>query len=124
MGEDKPYTIEMEARGEYLYTVVSGLKTTPQIAMSYWTEVINKCDELGISKVLMEHNFVETISMPEVVEIIGPISDLLRGRKIAFIDRFAHDDVSELGKKMARSRDVMVQIFDDRARAEKWLLAN
>lgn len=124
MGEDKPYTIAMEDRGEYLYAIVGGLQTTPEIAMTYWREVIDKCEELGISRVLMEHDFVETISMPEVVEIMGPLSDLLRDRKIAFIDRFAHDDVSELGKKMARSRNVMVQIFSDTAKAEKWLLAN
>lgn len=124
MGEEKPYTIEMEHRGEYLYALVSGEKVTPEIGRSYWTDILRRCDELGVNKILIEKNFVETVSMQEVLQGGSQMGEFLKGRKIAVIDRYAHDDVSELGKKLARNQNVPVQIFDDADRAEKWLLAN
>ena len=124
MGEDRPYTIEMEDRGEYLYALVSGERVTPEIGRSYWSEILQRCDELGLSKILIEKNFVETVSMQEVAQGGTQMGEFLKGHKIAVIDRYAHDDVSELGKKLARNQNVPVQIFDDAAKAEKWLLAN
>ena len=52
------------------------------------------------------------------------LGNLLPGRRIAFVDRHRHDPINELGKKLARNRDVMMQIFDSVAKAEKWLRAN
>lgn len=124
MGEDKPYKIEMEHRGEYLYALVSGEKVTPEIGRSYWTDILRRCDELGLGKILIEKNFVETVSMQEVVQGGSQMGEFLKGYKIAVIDRYAHDDVSELGKRLARNQNVMVQIFTDTAKAAKWLLAN
>jgi hypothetical protein len=124
MGGDKPYTIDMQERGEYLYALVSGDKVTPEIGRSYWTDILRRCSELGLNKILIEKNFVETVSMQEVAQGGSQMGEFLKGHKIAVIDRYAHDDVSELGKKIARNQDVMVQIFDDAERAAKWLLAN
>ena len=114
----------MEDRGEYLYAVVGGLRVTPEIALSYWREIIAECDKLGYSKILLDHNFVQMISMPELLEVIGPVADLLQGRMFAFYDRYGHYDIPEAGKKILRSQDVKVQIFHDVKEAEKWLLAN
>lgn len=124
MSEDKGYTLDIEHRGEYLYALVSGEKVTPEIGRSYWTDILRHCGELGVSKILIEKNFVETVSMQEVVQGGSQMGEFLKGYKIAVIDRFHHDDVSELGKRLARNQNVPVQIFDDAARAEKWLLAN
>lgn len=114
----------MQHRGEYLYALVSGERVTPEIGRSYWTEILGRCAELGVNKILIEKNFVETVSVQEVAQGGVQMGEFLKGYKIAVIDRFHHDDVSELGKRLARSQDVLVQIFDDEARAEKWLLAN
>jgi hypothetical protein len=124
MDDAKPYKLEMENRGSYLYALVSGERVTPEIGRSYWSEILRRCDELGLCKILIEKNFVETVSMQEVVQGGSQMGEFLKGRKIAVIDRFHHDDVSELGKKIARSQEVMVQIFGDTDRAEKWLIAN
>lgn len=124
MDDNKPYSLETENRGEYLYAIVGGLKVTPEIAMSYWREIVDECDELGISKILLEHNFVEMISMQEMLLVIGPIGDLLKGRAFAFLDRYGHYDVPEAGKAILRGLDVKMQLFHDLDEAEKWLLAN
>ena len=124
MGENTAYSIETENRGSYLYAIVGGLKVTPQIALDYWNEIIAECESLGCSKILLEHNFIEMIEMAEMLSIIGPVADMLNGRMLAFYDRYSHYDTREAGKKILRSHDVKMQIFQDLNEAERWLLAN
>jgi len=124
MEAEKPYSIEMENRGSYLYAIVGGLRVTPEIALDYWKEILAECDDIGASKILLEHNFVQMISMSEMLEVIGPVADLLKGHSLAFVDRYEHYDIPEAGKKILRQRDVKMQLFLDVDEAEKWLLAN
>ena len=121
---DKPYSLEMENRGEYLFAVVGGLKVTPEIGLAYWHEIVDECDRLGLTKILLEHNFAEMISMAGMVEVIGPISSMLKGRMFAFIDRYDHYDIPEAAKGIFRNLNVKMQLFKDVEEAEKWLLAN
>src|SRR5688500_8607288 len=124
MGAEKGYDLELEDRGGYLYAIVGGRRVTPEIALGYWRDIIAECEKLGCSKILLDHNFVQMISMTELLEIIGPIGDLLQGRMLAFYDRYGHYDIPEAGKKILRSQEIKVQIFHDVKEAEKWLLAN
>jgi hypothetical protein len=114
----------MEDRGDYLYAIVGGLRVTSEVALGYWREIIDKCQELGMSKILLEHNFVEMISMSEMLQVIGPVGELLKGYSFAFIDRYDHYEIPEAGKAILRSHDVKMQIFRDLAEAERWLKAN
>jgi hypothetical protein len=59
--------------------------------------------------------------MLEMAETLG---NLLPGQRIAFYDRYDHSSINELGKKLARNRDVMMQTFKNVQDAEKWLRAN
>ena len=122
--DEKPYTLEIEDRGEYLYAVVSGQKVTPEIALAYWQELIDECKSKNRSKILLDHNFAEMIEMSEMLKIIGPVGELLKGRMLAFFDRYGHYDTPEAGKAILRSMNVKMQIFHDLEKAEKWLLAN
>lgn len=122
--DEKPYTLEIEDRGEYLYAVVSGQKVTPEIALAYWRELIDECKSKNRSKILLDHNFAEMIEMSEMLKIIGPVGELLKGRMLAFFDRYGHYDTPEAGKAILRSMNVKMQIFHDLEKAEKWLLAN
>ncbi len=124
MNLTKSYDLETENRGSYLYAIVGGLKVTPDVALSYWREIIDECDELGLSKILLEHNFVTMISMSEMLEVIGPLADLLKGRSFAFVETRGHHDIPEAAKVIFRNLDVKMQLFEDVNRAEKWLLAN
>ena len=124
MSEEEGYSIEIENHGEFVHAIVGGLKVTPQIALDYWNDIIDECELLGCRKILLEHNFVEMIEMPEMLKIIGPVGDLLQGRIMAFYDRHGHYDIPEAGKKILRSNDVKMQIFHDLKEAERWLVAN
>lgn len=120
----KAYDLEFEDQGEYLHAFVGGLRVTSEIALAYWQEIIDECEKLDRSKILLEHNFVEMISKEEMLEVIGPVAHLLRGRMFAFFDRYGHYEIPEAGKAILRSLDIKMQIFHDLDDAEKWLRAN
>jgi hypothetical protein len=124
MNTDKPYKIEMEDRGDYLHVVVGGPKLTAEIAACYWREIAGKCFELEKSKILIEKDFVESVSVEEMVQMGTFLGGLLPKRTIAFLDRYGNDEINELGKKLARNRDVKMQTFKDIKDAEDWLIAN
>lgn len=123
MNVDKTYTIKMEDRGEYLYALVGGEKLTPEIAGEYWREIAGACFELGKSRILIEKDFPETVSPAEMLQMGTYLGTILATKKIAFIDRYGNDDINELGKKIARNRNVTMQTFHGVKEAESWLLA-
>ncbi len=118
------YDLEMEDRGEYLWALVGGLKLTAEISAAYWNEIAEKCFELGKMKVLIEKNFVNSVGPEDMVKMATHLGKLLPTSKVAFYDRYSHDNINQLGKKLARNRDVMMQLFDNVEEAERWLLAN
>lgn len=124
MNAQKSYTMEIEDRGEYLWALVGGEKLTAAISAAYWTEIAEKCDELGLNKILIEKNFRESVGPAEMLEMADNLGRLLPTKRIAFLDRYDHESINELGKKLARNRDVMMQTFKNVDDAERWLLAN
>lgn len=124
MNTQKPYTIEMEDRGEYLYALVGGEKLSPEIAKLYWDEIAEKCFSLEKSKILIEKNFSEHVSAPEMLDMGVYLGSILANKKIAFIDRYRNESVNELGKKIARNRGVFLRVFQNVKEAEEWLLSN
>lgn len=124
MDEGKGYKLEMEQRDGYIYAVASGERLTAQISAAYWNEIAGRCFESECDKILIEKAFVQPVGPGDMLLMADHLGKLLPGRHIAFVDRFHHDDINELGKKLARNREVMMQIFDNIADAEKWLLAN
>ena len=121
---DKGYTLRMEDREGYLYALAAGETLTAQISASYWNEIAGRCFETQCERVLIEKDFVEGVGPNDMLLMADHLGKLLPGRRIAFVDRHKHDDINELGKKLARNRHVMMQLFDSVADAEKWLLAN
>jgi hypothetical protein len=124
MPADTDYTIQMKDRGTYLWVLVGGERLTADISRRYWEEIAEKCDELGRGKILIEKEFPESVGPGEMLVMAENLGKLLPTRRIAFIDRFDHSSINELGKKLARNREVMMQTFNDVADAERWLLAN
>ena len=122
--QNKPYALEFEEHDGYLHVIVGGLRVTSEIALAYWQEVIDECEKLGYSKILLEHNFVEMISKDEMLQVIGPVGHLLKGRMFAFYDHYEHYEIPEAGKAILRSLDIKMQIFHDLQAAQRWLTAN
>jgi len=121
---DSDYTLKMEDRDGYLYALASGECLSAQISAAYWNEIAGRCFEDNIERILIEKDFPEAVGPEDMLLMADHLGNLLPGRRIAFVDRHRHDPINELGKKLARNRDVMMQIFESVAKAEKWLRAN
>ena len=124
MNEDKPYTIKLENRGEYLYALVGGETLTPEIARMYWDEIAAACSSLKSSKIMIEKDFAKSVTAPEMLEMGIYLGKILAGKKIAFLDQHKNESVNELGKVIARNQGVMMRIFKNTEDAEKWLNGN
>ena len=120
----KGYDVEFVNHGDYLHAIVGGLRVTSEVALGYWQDIIDECERLECSKILLEHNFVEMISKDEMLEVIGPVAHLLEGRIFAFYDHYGHYEIPEAGKAILRSMNVKMQIFHDLHDAQRWLTAN
>ena len=121
---ERAYTIEMDERGEYIYVLVTGDKLTANIAAGYWNEIAQKCFEIDCRKILIEKNFKEGVGPDEMLHMADHVGGLLPNRSIAFVDRYNHDSINELGKPLARNRSITMQIFDNVDDAERWLRVN
>lgn len=124
MNPAKGYDLKMEERGEYLYALAGGSQLTAEISAAYWNEIAGKCFEGDCRKILIEKNFERGVGPGEMLLMAEHLGRLLPGRLVAFVDRYGHDDINELGKKLARNREVKMQVFKNVDEAEKWLLAN
>jgi hypothetical protein len=124
MNSEKPYKIKLEDRGDYIYALVGGDKLTAEISAQYWREIAGMCFDLGKSKIMIEKDFAESVSPAEMLQMGAYLGDLLATKKIAFIDRYGNEDINELGKKIARNRNVKMQTFHNINEAEHWLLAS
>lgn len=116
--------MKLEDRDGYIYAVAGGERLTAQISAAYWNEIAGHCFESGCNKILIEKEFAEPVGPGEMLLMADHLGKLLPGRHIAFVDNFHHDEINELGKKLARNRDVMMQVFSNVSDAEKWLRAN
>jgi hypothetical protein len=121
---EKPYTIEMEDRESYLWVLVGGEKLSAEISAAYWNEIAERCAATSCDKVLIEKAFVSSVGPDEMILMADNLSKTLPHARVAFIDRYQHDPINELGKKLARNRDVMFQLFSSVNDAERWLKAN
>ncbi|HQU92510.1 MAG TPA: hypothetical protein PLK77_09450 [Pyrinomonadaceae bacterium] len=121
---DQDYTLKMEDREGYLYALAAGGKLTAQISAAYWNEIAGRCFENNVDRILIEKDFAEAVGPEDMLLMADHLGNLLPGRRVAFVDRHQHASINELGKKLARNRHVMLQLFDSVMAAEKWLRAN
>ena len=121
---EKPYTIEMEDRDDYIWVLVGGEKLTAEISARYWNEIIEQCAAKDCNRVLIEKDFKVPVGPEEMILMAENLSKMLPHGKVAFIDRQQHGAINELGKKLARNRDVLFQVFEFVGDAQRWLLAN
>lgn len=121
MDKDAPYTIKLEDREKYLYVFVGGETLTPEIAKLYWDEIAEMCAARGKDKIMIEKGFSQSVSAPEMLDMGVYLGKILSGKKIAFLDRYKHESINELGKVIARNQGVIMRIFKSVEDAEKWL---
>jgi len=118
----KQYTLTFEDRPEYLYARVEGEHDSYEISRAFWTEVGEECERLGASKVLVEENIPEVVSVSEMYAIASELPDMFLGVSLAFVDPFADQaELNSFGELVAQNRGVRGRFFADLAAAEEWL---
>lgn len=122
MEKDKPYEITLEDRGKYIYALVKGDLLKPEIAKQYWDEIAEKAFDLRLTKILIEKDFSETVSAPEMLEMGDYLGKLLATKRVAFLDRHENAAINNLGEKIAANRGVNIKVFQNVEDAEKWLM--
>ncbi len=120
----KAYKLRFENRPGYLYAYVEGSKDSFEISKQYWMEVAAECRRTDCSRVLVEEDIPEAISMGEAYELATEIPTLGFSRiKIAFVDRYADQvELNQFAELVATNRGVNGRFFTQFDEAENWLL--
>ena len=118
----KQYTLTFEERPHYLYARVEGEKDSYEISHAFWTEVAGECERRRASKVLVEENIPEVVSVSEMYAIASELPDMFLSVSIAFVDPHANQaELNSFGELVAQNRGVRGRFFADVASAEEWL---
>ena len=111
----------MENREDYLYALVGGELLTAAISKQYWDEIAEETIRLDKTKILIEKNFPQTVSVKEMYEMGVNLSKFFETKFIAFIDRYGHSDINSFGQMIAENRGVNLKVFENVQQAESWL---
>lgn len=120
-GHGKGYELTLEHREKYLYAFVWGTKLSAPIAARYWNEIAGECFETGFKRILLEKDFQESVGPDEMLLMAEHLGNLLPGCRVALVDRHVNEDINRFGNKLARNRDVLMQVFENVAEAQEWL---
>lgn len=121
--ENKPYRIKFEDRPEYLHVRVEGEHDSYKISLRFWREIAAECERLGCTKLLVEEDIPEAVSVAEMYGIASELIEMFVGIVIAFVDRYADQaELNSFGELVAQNRGVRGRFFTSFDDAEAWLL--
>lgn len=120
----KPYLLKVEHRPDYLYVYIEGEHDSYAISHAYWTEISLECERVKASRLMVDENLIENVSVAEMYQIASEIPGMFSGISIAFVDRHADQaELNEFGELVAVNRGVTGKFFVDEKDAEEWLLS-
>ena len=120
----KPYRITFDQRPEYLYAYVEGERDSYAISIAFWREIARECELRGTTRVLIDENIEQNVSVAEIYQVASEIPSMFSGIAIAFRDRHADQaEINEFGELVAQNRGIVGKFFVELEEAEKWLLA-
>ena len=119
----KQFSITFEERINYLYAGVEAQTYNYEIVSGYCQEIAAECKLSGHTKVLIEEDIAESISMVEAYEISTQVPQkFFAGIQIAFVDTFAEqNELNKFGEIVAVNTGVNGRMFSNVAAAELWL---
>lgn len=119
------YSLKYEQRPDYLYVLVEGDHDSYEISKQYWMEVLARTRATQNTKLLIEEDIPEAVSMFEMFQLASDLIESgLNGLKIAFVDRYLdHDDLNKFGELVAINRGANARAFDVFSEAEEWLIS-
>ncbi len=122
----KAYKIKFEHRPGYLYAYIEGKKDRFEISRQYWLEIAAECKKVACTRVLVEEDIPEAVSMGDAYELATEIPTLGFSKvKVSFVDRYADQvELNQFAELVATNRGLNGRFFTEFSEAEKWLLAD
>lgn len=117
------YQLKFEERPGYLYAVVRSENIDLETALSYLSEVANKCEEINIDRLLLERDVPVMLPAADLFFIANAFLEMIKGRRVAFVNR--HSPIETDMKfliTIGTNRGAHYKLFDDVEAAEKWLM--
>lgn len=119
------YEITFQNRENYLYAFVEGEHDSYEISAAFWKEVLNESRRVNATKILVEEDLGEIISMSEMYNLGTDMASLgFTGICVAFVDRQTdHFESNLFGELVASNRGMLFRNFSNFDEAESWLLS-
>ncbi len=117
------FKLTYNIKDDCLYVFVSGPEDNLRVSKKFWSQIHAKAVKTGVTKILVEEDFPNQVSVMEMFEtgeFIAQIFDLTT--KIAHVDKSLSDiDLNKFAEDVAVSRGLLGQIFNNREDAVEWL---
>lgn len=116
------YTISFENRSDYIYAHIEGKESYDE-AVHFWEKLADEFQSEEIKKFLIVDKVTGRLSTIELYTLSIIVSDLFRGKTIAFID--SKDDTFEdnkFGETVIGNRGGTAKVFRSEDEGLEWLL--
>jgi hypothetical protein len=118
------FELAFEERAQYLYARITSKAITLERSRAYLSEIIDKCRELGVSRLMVERHIPQTLSNVEAYRLVTALAEVIpAGLRVAMVDGNSNNRKRlEFGSRAARSQQLDTDVFGTVEEAEKWLL--
>jgi len=120
---NKLYQLTFIVHPEYLYANLKSDTISVQIIRDYINELVAKCDETGLRRILLYRDIPAVLSGGEVFHTVNDSLGALAGKKLALVN--PHPDIEtkvDFGMTVGQNRGGNYRSFRIVAEAEAWLL--
>jgi len=117
------FELAFEERANYLYARITSKAITLERSQAYLGEIMDRCRELGISRLIIERHIPQTLSNVEAYRLVTVMtSNIPAGLRLAMVDGNGNNRKRlEFGTRAARSQQLDTEVFGTVEEAEKWL---
>ncbi|MGE3465689.1 MAG: hypothetical protein AB7J13_02045 [Pyrinomonadaceae bacterium] len=123
VSSNKNYELAFTEHPEYLYAELRGETISADIVREYVDELVAKCEETGISRILLYRDIPVVLSGGQVFFTVTKGVDPLRGIKVALVNPYKElAEMLKFGMTVGQNRGADYSYFDNVAEATKWLL--
>lgn len=122
-GQKRSYQLKLTVYPEYLYADLKSDTISIEIIRDYVAEIVAKCDETGLRRILLYRDIPAVLSGVDVFHSVNESLVAFSGKKLALVN--PHDAIRndvEFGMTVGQNRGGNYRSFKTVEEAETWLL--
>jgi hypothetical protein len=123
-GRKQAFELAFEERDGYLYARIDSRAITPERSEEYLGAVVDRCHELGCTRLLIERHIPQALSNLDAYKVVTALAESIPpGLRMAFVDSNSNNRKRlEFGTGVARSKKLDARVYGSVEEAEEWLL--